>query len=448
MKTMRHTIIGMFAFLMLMTVITFGSAGIKVKAACSHKATGKWQITKNATCDSNGTKVMKCKKCKCVLQTVKIGKLGHNWGAYQTTVAPTCTSAGTQISRCTRCVATRPATIPATGHNASGSYIVTKKATCTKKGTQVRKCTKCSVNLETKIIPVLGHKYGAFETTKKETCTTDGKRTRECKRSGCNKIHTEVIKKRGHNWGKYKETKEVTCTADGSKKRVCTACKATQTTKIAAKGHEWGAYKETRSVSCEANGYMSKACSKCKLSEVITVKALPYEVIRYKEAVRKYAKNYNISEYVNVLLAIMQQESKGKRKDVMQSSESAGLPRNTLDTQESMEQGCKYFSDLLTIGKGYNVDDLKVIIQSYNFGPDYIQYVIDNGKKEHSYKLAKGFAKREAQKKLDKGKIDKLEENYDDPIAKELNNGKRYAFGNMFYIQEISRILTIRLINQ
>ena len=36
-----------YAFLMLMTVITFGSAGIKVKAACSHKATGKWQITKN-----------------------------------------------------------------------------------------------------------------------------------------------------------------------------------------------------------------------------------------------------------------------------------------------------------------------------------------------------------------------------------------------------------------
>ncbi len=432
MKTMRHTIIGMFAFLMLMTVITFGSAGIKVKAACSHKATGKWQITKNATCDSNGTKVMKCKKCKCVLQTVKIGKLGHNWGAYQTTVAPTCTSAGTQISRCTRCVAIRPATIPATGHNASGSYIVTKKATCTKKGTQVRKCTKCSVNLETKIIPVLGHKYGAFETTKKETCTTDGKRTRECKRSGCNKIHTEVIKKRGHNWGKYKETKEVTCTADGSKKRVCTACKATQTTKIAAKGHEWGAYKETRSVSCEANGYMSKACSKCKLSEVITVKALPYEVIRYKEAMKKYAKLHGVSQYVNVLLAIMQIESGGIKSDIMQSSQSTKNQTPITDPNESINQGCICFADALRKWKGYKMDDFYIVLQAYNFGSDFIDYLVEHGHKKHSINIAKTFSCEKAN-----GATKLL----DEPIK---GHTWRYAYGNMYYRYMLDEVLTIR----
>ena len=67
---------------------------------------------------------------------------------------------------------------------------------------------------------------------------------------------------------------------------------------------------------------MSKACSKCKLSEVITVKALPYEVIRYKEAMKKYAKLHGVSQYVNVLLAIMQIESGGIKSDIMQSSQS------------------------------------------------------------------------------------------------------------------------------
>ena len=37
--------------------------------------------------------------------------------------------------------------------------------------------------------------------------------------------------------------------------------------------------------------------------------------------VEKYAREYGISEYVNVLLAIIQVESGGTAEDVMQSSE-------------------------------------------------------------------------------------------------------------------------------
>ena len=41
-------------------------------------------------------------------------------------------------------------------------------------------------------------------------------------------------------------------------------------------------------------------------------------------------KESNISEYVPILLAIIQVESGGTMEDVMQSSESAGLPPNSL----------------------------------------------------------------------------------------------------------------------
>ena len=59
--------------------------------------------------------------------------------------------------------------------------------------------------------------------------------------------------------------------------------------------------------------------------------------------VEKYAWQNGISDYVYVLLAIIQVESEGKLEDVMQSSESAGLPVNTLGTEDSIKQGCKYF---------------------------------------------------------------------------------------------------------
>ena len=43
-----------------------------------------------------------------------------------------------------------------------------------------------------------------------------------------------------------------------------------------------------------------------------------------------------------MLLAIIQVESGGTLEDVMQSSESLGLPPNSLSTEESIKQGCKY----------------------------------------------------------------------------------------------------------
>ena len=75
---------------------------------------------------------------------------------------------------------------------------------------------------------------------------------------------------------------------------------------------------------------------------------LSTEVLKHQPMVEKYAKEYGISEYVNVLLAIIQVESGGTAEDVMQSSESLGLPPNSLDTESSIKQGCKYYASLLS----------------------------------------------------------------------------------------------------
>lgn len=160
---------------------------------------------------------------------------------------------------------------------------------------------------------------------------------------------------------------------------------------------------------------------------------LSTDVLKHQPMVEKYAKEYGISEYVNVLLAIIQVESGGTAEDVMQSSESLGLPPNTLDTESSIKQGCKYFDSLLSLCQKQGIEDLNVVIQSYNYGGGYIDYVNSNGKR-HTYDLAENFAR-------DKSGDKKV--TYNNPIAIARNGGWRYQYGNQFYAEVVNQYLRI-----
>ena len=85
-------------------------------------------------------------------------------------------------------------------------------------------------------------------------------------------------------------------------------------------------------------------------------------VLEYEDLVKFYAEEEGIYEYVPVLLAIMEVETKGERADVMQSSESAGLEPNTLGPEDSIAQACDYFRGLVDRTEDLDVD-LNTIIQ-------------------------------------------------------------------------------------
>ena len=156
------------------------------------------------------------------------------------------------------------------------------------------------------------------------------------------------------------------------------------------------------------------------------------EVLAHKPMLEKYAREYGIEEYLNVLLAIIQVESGGTLEDVMQSSESLGLPPNSLSTEESIKQGCKYFSELLAAAETKGCD-LNSVIQSYNYGGGFLDYVAGRGKK-YTFELAESFAR-------DKSGGKKV--TYTNPIAVEKNGGWRYSYGNMFYVLLVSQYLTV-----
>ena len=160
---------------------------------------------------------------------------------------------------------------------------------------------------------------------------------------------------------------------------------------------------------------------------------LSAEVLKHQPMVEKYAREYGISEYVNVLLAIIQVESGGTAEDVMQSSESMGLPPNSLSTEDSIKQGCKYFASLLSSAENKGITDINAVIQSYNYGGGYLDYVGKKGKK-HSFTLGEDFAREKSGGK----KV-----TYTNPVAVKKNGGWRYGYGNMFYVELVNQYLTV-----
>lgn len=131
----------------------------------------------------------------------------------------------------------------------------------------------------------------------------------------------------------------------------------------------------------------------------LLVKNDPFaDVKKYRPFIHDELAKYHLESHTTVLVALMQQESRGKGGDPMQASESAGLARNTItDPKKSIQVGVKHFQRVLTYGNQKKVD-FQTIIQSYNMGIGYINYVAQHGGK-HSEALAKEFSLQRVKEK-------------------------------------------------
>jgi cell wall-associated NlpC family hydrolase len=125
---------------------------------------------------------------------------------------------------------------------------------------------------------------------------------------------------------------------------------------------------------------------------------LSQAVLQYEEIVHGALLEYGLEEHTPLVLAIMMQESGGTASlDVMQASESIGLPPNTItDPVYSIEVGVAHFEKVLAKRERLGVD-LDTAIQSYNYGLGYMDFVAANGGK-HSAALAQTFSEQQAAK--------------------------------------------------
>ncbi|MFU0833937.1 MAG: Peptidase-M23 domain-containing protein [Oscillospiraceae bacterium] len=116
-------------------------------------------------------------------------------------------------------------------------------------------------------------------------------------------------------------------------------------------------------------------------------------VLAYEPLVEEYCEQYGISDYVPLVLAIMQQESGGMGSDPMQSSECpANLkypqkPGGITDPEYSIKVGIEYFASCLRAAQVKAPDDIEEIslaLQGYNFGGGYISWAEERGGYSHA----------------------------------------------------------------
>ncbi|WP_164667487.1 lysozyme family protein [Virgibacillus doumboii] len=148
------------------------------------------------------------------------------------------------------------------------------------------------------------------------------------------------------------------------------------------------------------------------------------QVWDYKPTVEKYAEQYGVTEYVDVILAMMMQESGGRGNDPMQSSESYCGERGCINDPElSIKQGVYYFSQTIKEAKG----DLKLAIQSYNFGKGFIDYVSANSG-AYSQQAAIDFSQKMYNEAANKSIYTCLREK-----AKQYNA----CYGDIYYVRDV-----------
>lgn len=118
-----------------------------------------------------------------------------------------------------------------------------------------------------------------------------------------------------------------------------------------------------------------------------TVSSVSAGVQAYEPLIRKYARQYGIGEYVELIKAVMMQESGGQGSDPMQSSEGSfntkypRKPNGITDPEYSIECGVQEIKSCLAsaeVKSPVDMDNIKLALQGYNYGNRYIQWAKTN----------------------------------------------------------------------
>ena len=111
------------------------------------------------------------------------------------------------------------------------------------------------------------------------------------------------------------------------------------------------------------------------------------EVEAYEPLIQKYAKQYGIPEYVELIKAVMMQESGGCGLDPMQAAEGSfntrypHEPNGIKDPEYSIECGVQELKAALISAEVENpidMEHIKLALQGYNFGNCYISWAKTN----------------------------------------------------------------------
>lgn len=118
-----------------------------------------------------------------------------------------------------------------------------------------------------------------------------------------------------------------------------------------------------------------------------TVTPVSAEVEAYEPLIRQYARQYGIEEYVELIKAVMMQESGGQGTDPMQASECGyntrypNTPNGITDPEYSIDVGIQNLAACLReagVESPVDMNHIKLALQGYNYGNGYISWAKEN----------------------------------------------------------------------
>lgn len=115
--------------------------------------------------------------------------------------------------------------------------------------------------------------------------------------------------------------------------------------------------------------------------------ALPVseEVLAYEPLIQKYAKLHGVPDFVELIKAVMMQESGGQGNDPMQASECGfntrypNTPGGITDPEYSIDVGIQNLTSCIRDAKvesPFDMDRIKLCLQGYNYGNGYISWAV------------------------------------------------------------------------
>lgn len=269
-----------------------------------------------------------------------------------------------------------------------------------KKGTQIRELPKQTVKTFDRGEKTIKTAHASIKTSGKAAVKGTGRTIRTAERTGRSAVRTTEVAARTAGQGARAAVLTTQRTAAAARQA---AIAAVQTAKAAAKA----AAAAVKAVIAATKALVSAILAGGWIVVLIliivilfgalfsmvggsnssTVAPVSAEVEAYEPLIRQYARQYGIEEYVELIKAVMMQESGGQGTDPMQASECGyntrypNTPNGITDPEYSIDVGIQNLAACLReagVESPVDMNHIKLALQGYNYGNGYISWAKEN----------------------------------------------------------------------
>ena len=269
-----------------------------------------------------------------------------------------------------------------------------------KKGTQIRELPKQTVKTFDRGEKTIKTVNASVKTSGKAAVKGTGKTIKTAERTGRSAVRTTEVAARTVGQGARAAVLTTQRTAVAARQAAIAAAKAAKVTAKAVAAAVKAVIAATKALvsAILAGGWIvvlilvivilfGALFSMVGGSNSSTVAPVSAEVEAYEPLIRQYARQHGIEEYVELIKAVMMQESGGQGTDPMQASECGyntrypNTPNGITDPEYSIDVGIQNLAACLReagVESPVDMNHIKLALQGYNYGNGYISWAKEN----------------------------------------------------------------------